>query len=155
MLSSVLQKLQEDQARALVIAPLWRTQVWFPQMCQMLISQPVPLPKEASLLQLPHDRTKQHPLWPKLQRMACLLSGRDSDNKTFQRELVVLYFGGTSTLLQKCAYTPQSICYFHRWFPLYGRGHLWAWSHGRGRLIFYSVRMHNLSYHCCEYSAYN
>ena len=86
-LSSVLQKLQEDQARALVIAPLWRTQVWFPQMCQMLISQPVPLPKEASLLQLPHDRTKQHPLWSKLQRMACLLSGRDSDNKHFSESL--------------------------------------------------------------------
>lgn len=30
MLSRVLQKLQEDQGRALVIAQLWRTQVWFP-----------------------------------------------------------------------------------------------------------------------------
>jgi len=39
MLSRVLQKLQEDQGRTLVIAPLWRTQVWFPKMCQMLISQ--------------------------------------------------------------------------------------------------------------------
>ena len=75
MLSRVLQKLQEDQARALVVAQLWRTQVWFPKMCQMLISQPVLLPKWASLLQLPHDRTKLHPLWPKLQLMVCLLSG--------------------------------------------------------------------------------
>ena len=87
MLSSVLQKLQEDQARVLVIAPLWITQVWFPKMCQMLISQPVLVPKEASLFHLPHDRTKLHPLQPKLQLMARLLSGRDSDNKTFQREL--------------------------------------------------------------------
>lgn len=30
MLSRVLQKLQKNQGRALVIAPLWRTQVWFP-----------------------------------------------------------------------------------------------------------------------------
>lgn len=41
ILSSVLQKLQEDQGRAVVMAPLWRTQVWFPKMCRMLISQPV------------------------------------------------------------------------------------------------------------------
>ena len=66
MLSRVFQKLQKDQGQALVIAPLWRTQVWFPQMCQMLISQPVLLPHMESLLQLAHDKTKLHPLWPKL-----------------------------------------------------------------------------------------
>ena len=43
----------------------------------MLISQPVLLPKEVSLLQLPHNRKKIDALWPKLQLMACLLSGRD------------------------------------------------------------------------------
>ena len=89
MLSRVLQKLQEDQSRALVIAPLRRTQVWFPKMSRMLISKPVVLPKEESLLRLPHDQTKPHPLWPKLQMMACLLSGRDCDSKTFQNELVI------------------------------------------------------------------
>ena len=89
MLSRVLQKLQEDQGRTLVIAPLWRTQVWFPKMCQVLISQPVLLPKKESLLKLPHNRTKVHPLSPKLQLMACLLSGRDSDSKTFQHGLAI------------------------------------------------------------------
>ena len=89
MLSRILQKLQEDQARALVIAPLWRTQVWFPKICQMLISRPVLLPKEVSLLQLPQNRSKIHPLWPKLQLIPCLLSGRDLDSKTFQHELAI------------------------------------------------------------------
>ena len=89
MLSRVLQKLQEDQSRAFVIAPLRRTQVWFPKMSRMLISKPVLLLKEESLLRLPRDQTKLHPLWPKLQMMACLLSGRDCDSKTFQNELVV------------------------------------------------------------------
>ena len=89
LLSRIIQKLQEDQARALVIAPLWKTQVWFPKICQMLISQPVLLPKEVSLLQLPHNRSKIHPLWPKLQLMACLLSGGDSDSKTFHNELAI------------------------------------------------------------------
>ena len=74
MLSRILQKLQEDQAQALVIAPLWRSQVWFPKICQMLISQPVLLPQEVSLQQIPHNRSKIHTLWPKLQLMARLLS---------------------------------------------------------------------------------
>ena len=87
MLSRVLQKLQEDQGQAIVIAPLWRTQVWFPKICQMLISQPVLLPRVKSLLQLPHNKTKIHPLWPKLQLMACLLSGQNSASRTFQKEL--------------------------------------------------------------------
>ena len=89
MLSRVLQKLKGDQSRAFVIAPLRKTQVWFPKMSRMLISKPVLLPKEESLLRLPHDQTKLHPLWPKLQMMACLLSGRDCNSKTFQNELVI------------------------------------------------------------------
>ena len=87
MLFRVLQNLQEDQVKRLVIAPLWRTQVRMPKMCQLLNSQQVSLPKDASLLQLPQDRTKLHLLWLKLQLMACLSSGQDSDNKTFQMEL--------------------------------------------------------------------
>ena len=59
MLSKVVERLQKDQTRALVIAPLWRTQDWFPKMSQMLISQPVLLQKEESLLQVNtrHDQS--------------------------------------------------------------------------------------------------
>ena len=38
MLFRDLQKLQEDQVKRLVIAPLWRMQVWIPKTCQMLNS---------------------------------------------------------------------------------------------------------------------
>ena len=89
MLSTVVERLQKDQTRALVIAPLWRTQDWFPKMSQMLISQPVLLQKEESLLQVTHDLTKVYPLWPKLQLMACCLSGQDSDIKRFQHKLAM------------------------------------------------------------------
>ena len=68
MLSRILQKLQEDQARDLAL--LWRTQVWFPKIHHMLISQPVLLPNEVSLLQLTHNRSKIHPLCLKLQLTA-------------------------------------------------------------------------------------
>lgn len=61
MLSKVVERLQKDQTSALVVAPLWRTQDWFPKMRQMLISQPVLLQKEESLLQVTHDMTKGVP----------------------------------------------------------------------------------------------
>ena len=92
MLSKVLQKLQEDQAEGILIAPLWKTQTWFPKMLHMLMEPPVLLPKNKSVLQLPHNRTVIHPLWPKLRLMACFLSGDDSKCKTFQRELAKLSY---------------------------------------------------------------
>ena len=39
MLSKVLQKLQEDQAQGILVAPLWKTQTWFPKMLHMLIAK--------------------------------------------------------------------------------------------------------------------
>ena len=90
MLSKVLQKLQEGQAQGILIAPLWKTQTWFPKMLHMLTAQPVLLPKDKSLLQLPHNRTVTHPLWPKLRLMVCFLSGDDSKSKKFKGELVKL-----------------------------------------------------------------
>ena len=88
MLAKAVQKIQEDQAQALLIAPLWRTQIWFPKIMHMLIRQPVLLPRNKFVLRLPHNRTLIHPLWQKLKLMACLLSGKDSRTKTFQRGLV-------------------------------------------------------------------
>jgi len=60
MLSKVLQKLQEDQAKGILIAPLWKTQTWFPNMLHMLMEPPVLLPKEKSVLQLSHNRAVTH-----------------------------------------------------------------------------------------------
>ena len=53
MLSKVLQKLQEDQAEGILIAPLWKTQTCFPKMLHMLMEPPVLLPKDKGVLQSP------------------------------------------------------------------------------------------------------
>ena len=67
MLSKVLQTLQDDQAEGTLIAPLWKTQTWFPKMLHMLMELPVLLPKHKSV---PHNRTVTHPLWSRLSMMA-------------------------------------------------------------------------------------
>lgn len=58
-----------------MIAPIWLTQVWWPQMLRLLIRHPVTLPQQKRLLQLPNT-TKIHPLHPKLVADGLLHIGR-------------------------------------------------------------------------------
>ena len=43
-LNMVLRKIVEDETKALVIAPLWITQSWWPQLAHMIVDYPVMLP---------------------------------------------------------------------------------------------------------------
>ena len=45
-----------DQAEGILIAPIWPTQVWWPQMLRLLIRHPVALPQQKSLLKLPNKK---------------------------------------------------------------------------------------------------
>lgn len=83
----ILQKIEEDQAQALMIVPLWATQPWFPKITRMLIQQPVLLPKNPRVVTLPFQRETAHPLQRKLQLMACRLSGQDSQGVAFRQGL--------------------------------------------------------------------
>ena len=67
-----------------MVVPVWKAQPWYPMLHQMLCSQPVYLHKGKSLLQLPFNRHKVHPLCPKLRMMPCLLSRKDSEVREFQ-----------------------------------------------------------------------
>ena len=86
IIAKVLKKVKEEGARTIMVVPVWKAQPWYPMLHQMLCSQPVYLHKGKSLLQLPFDPHKVHPLWPKLRMMACLLSGKDSEVREFQRD---------------------------------------------------------------------
>ena len=81
-----LQKLQQDQAEAIMIVPLWPQQPWFPNMLRALIDHPLVLPNTTNILYLAHS-TATHPLSPKLKLIACRLSGVNGKTRTFQRKL--------------------------------------------------------------------
>ena len=89
MIAKTLQKIQSDNAKTLLIAPLWPTRTWFPVALQLLIAPPVLLPRRC--LQLPQDLTAQHPLAHKLKLVAMLLSGSDLQRKTYRRMLPRFY----------------------------------------------------------------
>ena len=85
IIGSVIRKIISDQATGIIVIPLWRTQYWFPLLGEHIIHAPVFLPRKKSLLSLPNN--KIHPLLPKLQLVAMLISGNPSKIREFQKKL--------------------------------------------------------------------
>ncbi|KAI8511561.1 hypothetical protein Bbelb_106610 [Branchiostoma belcheri] len=70
----VLRKVQSDVATVILIAPVWKSQAWYPKVLNMLFESPVLLPQSWDLLFLPHNR-RPHPLLPDLMLAAWPISG--------------------------------------------------------------------------------
>ena len=78
LIHRVLRKLKEDRTdKALVIVPDWRAQIWYPKLQSMIREPPHFIKTSKTLLSLPSDVQAVHPLYPKLQLVACVLSGKD------------------------------------------------------------------------------
>ena len=90
-----LQKICQDQARAVIIAPLWTTQPWFPKLMRMLSDAPIVLP--LGILRLPFRERASHKLHKNLRLIACPLSGISTETKNFlQRQSPLLCPHGES-----------------------------------------------------------
>lgn len=87
LIARVLQKIQRDQARGVIVVPLWPTQNWYTKLLHMTIAIPRYLPLGKEVLLLSEDRSKLHPLHHNLQLVACLVSGNASETLTFQKKL--------------------------------------------------------------------
>ena len=61
LISRCLQKLEQDQATALILFPFWTTQIWFTRMLELLTTPLYLLPKNAEI-RLPWDHSIKHPL---------------------------------------------------------------------------------------------
>ena len=64
LLNRCLQKLENDQTLALLIAPVWLTQVWWPRLLSLLVANLLLLQQDKDLLILPQSETLHfvHPL---------------------------------------------------------------------------------------------
>ena len=89
LVARCLQKLRQDQSRAIMIVPFWPTQPWFSRLLHLITDIPLVIPAQRNILYLPHSQDP-HPLWRKLNLLACQLSGKISDTKTFQQGLPTL-----------------------------------------------------------------
>ena len=90
LISRLLQKVHiEKMSEMLLIAPVWKTQPWFPTLLSMLVRRPILLPQNRDLLQLQHSR-EEHPL--QTMRLAgWLLSANTCQIKEFQMKQPSLY----------------------------------------------------------------
>lgn len=87
LLNRCLQKLENDQTSALLIAPVWPTQVWWPRLLSLLVANPLLLPQDKDLLILPQSETL-HPLRNQMRLMACLLSGNTMKQEEYRSQLL-------------------------------------------------------------------
>lgn len=85
VLGTVLQKLEEEQAEAVVIAPIFTTQPWFPKLLQMTVTIPSILPKSKHLLTQPNTQMT-HPL-NKMSLGVFKVSGKKCATRVFHRSL--------------------------------------------------------------------
>lgn len=86
----VLQKMAEDQAELILVAPLFPSQQWFPQMLQDISGPSFVLPKTSQILYLP-GTNKQHQLTTTCMRMGAFhLSGNVSAVRAYQQTLQTL-----------------------------------------------------------------
>ena len=83
LLCRVLRKIQRDQAEGVEVAPLWRSQVFWPSLTGTLTATQVLLSHRDVLLMQPSDRKVKHPLRKKLELLVCKVSGVDSKHLEF------------------------------------------------------------------------
>ena len=75
-MGKILQNISADKAAGLLVVPNWHTQIWFPFLMGMLISEPFIIPPGISQLELPSKMKETHPLWRRLELMGCMVSGK-------------------------------------------------------------------------------
>ena len=66
LISKTLEKVMIDKAEIILVAPVWQAQHWWPVLLKLLISQPVLLPNNQTLLLDPSDPKRVHPMFPRL-----------------------------------------------------------------------------------------
>ena len=84
MIGRCLKKLNDERAEAILIAPIWPSQPWFPKLLGTLVDAPRILPRTDELLSLPHKARKTHPLADTMKMMACRVSGCSFKAKAFR-----------------------------------------------------------------------
>lgn len=82
LIPRILQKLERDKAEAVMIAPIWTTQVWWASLIRLISGQCFLLPSPQKILRLPHKQHYRHPL-KKMRLGVFRLSGDHSKAKAY------------------------------------------------------------------------
>ena len=83
VIGKVLHKTVLDEARGLIVVSNWPTQPWYSLLMKFLIDIPILIHSSKTILSHPAKSTT-HPLANKLTLLACVVSGRNQEQQTFQ-----------------------------------------------------------------------
>lgn len=101
-----------DQAEAVLVAPLWPTQMWFPKLLTLIVEQFFILPAVTDILIMPTDPQRQHPL--RKMRLGCFrLSGKPLQSENYRKTLLKLSsLPGDHQLRSNIGRTSNDCCCF-------------------------------------------
>ena len=90
-LSMVLRKIVENEVEALVVAPLWTTQSWWPQVAHLIVDFPIRLPPTSKILYQPNNPERTRPLH-ELKLGTFLVSAKFCKAEEFRESLLTSSF---------------------------------------------------------------
>ena len=61
-IGQILHKVQEDRTDAVLVAPIWRTQSWWPSLLGLICSKCYQVPQTRQNHYLPYNREREYPL---------------------------------------------------------------------------------------------
>ena len=79
----VLNKVIQDNADLVLVAPIWQAQPRWPILLSRLVSNPVLLPHSPRLMRGPSDPSRVHPMFPRLHLTVCRISSSTIKQKAF------------------------------------------------------------------------
>ena len=85
LIGRILQKVQEEKSRAVLIAPIWKTQSWWPSLLALICGECFQVQNAKQKLYLPHDMARKYPL-KGLNLGVFSISGENSGNGAFKRK---------------------------------------------------------------------
>ena len=100
LIGRILQKVQEDRTDAVLVAPIWKTQSWWPSLLGLICSKCYQVRQTKQNLYLPHNREKEYPL-KRLNLGVFCISGENSKTGGFKREQGILSCNPGETVLNK------------------------------------------------------
>ena len=111
LIGRILRKIEEDEADAIIVAPVWRTQSWWPCLLSLISAECHQITRTNKTLYLPHKPGKVHPI--RTMRLGIFpISGKHSKVEAYHKKLANSFWahGGNPP---KNNITPTSISGYH------------------------------------------
>ena len=86
LITRCLQKFRAEEARGWMVVPLWLSQPWMGVLLRLLIDHPRLITQRKGVLVHPSS-AEDHPVMSHTRLMACLLSGKASENEAYRQRV--------------------------------------------------------------------